>query len=84
MKILKGDVLLIKSNTIVTPHWLQKIVVSAYSDETIGTVMPFSDSIKFLSDIIPNTTNVKLNPNETSYLIENISEHLKPEIRLSR
>ncbi len=76
----EGDVLLIKSNTIVTPHWLQKMVVSAYSDEKIGTVTPFSDSIKFLSDIIPKTTHDKLNPNETAFLIENVSEHLKPEI----
>ena len=77
----EGDVVLIKSNTIVSNHWLQKMVVAAYSNEKIGTVIPFSDNIKFLSDIITKTIGVKLNPNEIAYLIENVSEHLKPEIK---
>ena len=81
IKNTKGDILVLKSNIIVTAHWLQKLIVTAYSDDTIGTVIPFSDSIKFLSKLVPNTTNVKLKPNETSYLLENISEHSKPEIR---
>ena len=80
IKSSKSDILLIKSNTLVTAHWLQKMVVAAYSGENIGTVIPFSDAFKFLSDIIPETTNVKLKPNEIASLIENISEHLKPEV----
>ena len=75
-----GDLLIIKSGTIVTAHWLQKMVVAAYSDEKIGTVIPFSNSVKFLSDVISQTTKVQLKPNEIAYLIENVSERLKPKI----
>jgi len=76
-----GDILIIKSNTIVTSHWLQKMIVSAYSDEKIGTVIPLSNSFKFLLDTISQTTGIKeLNPDEIAYLIENVSEHQKSEI----
>ncbi len=80
IKNSNGDVLLINPSTVVTDHWLQKMVVAAYSDEKIGTVMPFSNSVKFLCDIISKTTNLELKPNEIAALVENVSEHLKPEI----
>ncbi len=78
IKNSKDDILLIKSNIIVTPRWLQKMVVAAYSDEKIGTVIPLSN--KFLSDIISKTFGVQqTEPNEINFLIETVSEHLKPE-----
>jgi GT2 family glycosyltransferase len=44
MKNSKGDVVLLNSDTIVTPKWLQKLVVAAYSNESIGTVTPLSNA----------------------------------------
>ena len=78
IKNSKEDILLIKSNIIVTPRWLQKMVVAAYSNEKIGTVIPLSN--KFLSDIISNTFDIQqMKPNEINFLIEIVSKHLKPE-----
>lgn len=39
-----GDIVLLNSDTIVTPKWLQKLVVTAYSNEQIGTVTPLSNA----------------------------------------
>ena len=82
IKNSKNDILLIdNNNTLFTTRWLQKIVVAAYSDEKIGTVSPLSNSAKFISETIAETTNnQQLEPNEIAYLIENVSEHLRPEI----
>ena len=40
----EGDVVLLNSDTVVTPKWLQKLVLAAYSDNKIGTVTPFSNA----------------------------------------
>ena len=78
IKNSNDDILLIKSNIIVTPRWLQKIVVAAYSDEEIGTAIPLST--KFLSDVILKTFDgQQREPYEINFLIETASEHLKPE-----
>ena len=75
------DVIILKSGVRVTVHWLQKLLVAAYSNEKIGVVSPLSDSVKFLEDILSKNTRLQnLKPDEISYLIENISEHIKPEI----
>lgn len=66
---------------LFTKRWLQKIVTTAYSDEKIGIISPLSNTTKFISDIIAETTNnQQLEPNEIAYLIESVSEHLRPEI----
>ena len=71
----EGDVVLLNSDTIVTPKWLQKLVVSAYSDERIGTVTPFSNA----SDIsVPemgknNEIPEFLTLNEMASLVEKVS-----------
>ncbi|MDD3984512.1 MAG: glycosyltransferase [Methanobacterium sp.] len=81
IKISKGDVVLIKNNIVVTNRWLQKMVIAAYSDEKIGTVTPLCNHSKFFSDIIAEIIGVQqLKPDEIAFLIENVSEHLKPEI----
>ncbi len=81
IKNSKGDILLIKSNVVVTSRWLEELLVAAYSDEKIGTVIPLSNSDKFLSNIIADTTGFKqLKPDATAFLIESVSEHSKPEI----
>lgn len=43
------DVLLLNSDTVVTNYWLDKIVETAYSDITIGTVTPFSNNATICS-----------------------------------
>ena len=44
IKNSKGDVILLNSDTIVSPKWLQKLIIAAYSTERIGTVTPFSNA----------------------------------------
>lgn len=38
------DVILLNSDTIVTPFWIQKILFLAYSQDNIGTITPFSNA----------------------------------------
>lgn len=38
------DVVLLNSDTEVTPRWLQKLTVAAYSDSKVATVTPFSNA----------------------------------------
>lgn len=80
IKKSKGDVVLIKSNVIVTGHWLQKMVVAAYYNKKIGTVTPLSNHDKFLSDLTTQNIIHQIKPDEIASLVENASEHLKPEI----
>ena len=81
LKESKEDILILKSGVKVTDSWLQKLLVAAYSNDRIGIVSPLTDSVKFLSDIISKDISLQnLKPDEISYLIENISEHIKPEI----
>lgn len=39
-----NDVVLLNSDTIVTPRWLSKMVTAAYSDSTIATATPLSSA----------------------------------------
>jgi glycosyltransferase involved in cell wall biosynthesis/GT2 family glycosyltransferase len=82
IKNSKGDILLINNNNIsLTRRWLQKMEIAAYSDEKIGTVSPLFNFTQFLLYNIAKTSNNQpLKPNEIANLIENASEHLKPEI----
>lgn len=45
----KNDVVLLNSDTVVTRGWLEKMVVCAYSNETIGTVTPLSNNATLCS-----------------------------------
>jgi glycosyltransferase involved in cell wall biosynthesis len=81
IKNSKGDVVLIKSDVLVTTRWLQKMLVTAYSNEMIGTVVPLLDFNEILSNIIAdNLTVQKLELNELVFLVEELSGHLRPEI----
>ncbi|OED29867.1 glycosyltransferase [Methanosphaera sp. WGK6] len=44
IKASNGDVVLLNSDTIVTPKWLSHIILTAYSKHNIATVTPFSNS----------------------------------------
>lgn len=71
-----NDVLLLNSDTVVTNHWLDKIVGAAYSDETIGSVTPFSNNATICSyprfcvdNELPN--QIKLNELSEVFATEN-------------
>ena len=51
MKVSKNDVILLNSDTEVTPHWLDKIIKCAYSEKMIATVTPLSNNATLASVI---------------------------------
>ncbi|MEW9991032.1 glycosyltransferase [Clostridium butyricum] len=44
------DIILLNSNVIVTEEWLEKLYECAYSDETIGAVVPLSNNWSFSNE----------------------------------
>lgn len=54
-----NDVVLLNSDTIVTPHWLSGLASIAYSSESIGTVTAMSDNAGAFSFPIANQLNEK-------------------------
>ncbi|MGL5271785.1 MAG: glycosyltransferase [Selenomonadaceae bacterium] len=52
MKIASGsEILLLNSDTIVTPHWLEQLVYALYSDEKIGAVSCVTNSCSNMQQI---------------------------------
>ncbi|HVF35721.1 MAG TPA: glycosyltransferase [Candidatus Saccharimonadia bacterium] len=49
MKRSKGDVVLLNSDTVVTPGWLERLVACAASDARIATITPFSNNAEICS-----------------------------------
>jgi len=43
MRETDGDIVLLNSDTIVTPHWMEKLIDAAYSSADVGTVTPLSN-----------------------------------------
>jgi len=77
IKLTENDVVLLNSDTIVTPHWLSHIVYCAYSSNVIGTVTPFSNA----SDIsIPEFDYKDFNAiNTSAYRLDKLSYNLNME-----
>lgn len=77
IQLTENDVVLLNSDTIVTPHWLSHIVYCAYSSNEIGTVTPFSNA----SDIsIPEFDYKDFNAiNNSSYKLDKLSYNLNME-----
>jgi GT2 family glycosyltransferase/glycosyltransferase involved in cell wall biosynthesis len=78
-----GDVVILDNNTVVTSKWLQKLVVASYSDEKIGTVIPFSNAAGAFS--VPevgkkNGLPVFLTLDGMASLVEKISNNINMEI----
>lgn len=83
MKLSKNDVLLLNSDTIVTPRWLEKIKECAYSQEMVATVTPLSNNATLAS--VPNIFEKNelpkdLSLNEMSNIVEECSYNEYPEI----
>ncbi|MEI7579999.1 MAG: glycosyltransferase [bacterium] len=83
MRATTNDVILLNSDTEVTPGWLEKLEIAAYSQLNIATVTPLSNNATICS--IPNFCEDNTLPagyslNEFSALIERFSLRLYPEI----
>ena len=77
------DVVFLNSDTIVTPRWLEKLQNCAYTDETIATVTPLSNSATICSvptfcedNILPSGVSV----NDMAELVETCSLKQYPTI----
>ena len=83
LKISQNDVILLNSDTIVTPKWLQKLIFCAYSKKDIGTVTPvannsgaFSVPVTGINNVIP----VELGINGMANIIEKSSKRVFMEV----
>ena len=73
----ENDVVIIDKNTVLTPHWLSKLVISAYKDDRIATVSTLTnksdllthENSKLLTDSIQISGNLN-NLNDLSKKIE--------------
>ncbi|MCK9152235.1 glycosyltransferase [Methanobacterium alcaliphilum] len=78
MKISKGDVVILNSDTIVTPKWLPKLIIAAYSDERIATVTPLTNassvSVPEMGEDNPIPEFLSLD--EMAHLVEKASENI--------
>ena len=73
-----NDVVILNSDTIVTPKWLEKLTIAAYSNKKIATVTPFSNNAGAFS--VPNMNKKNKIPknlgiNGMARLIEKTSKH---------
>ena len=55
--IEQGDVILLNSDTIVPPGFIDRLAAAAHSSADIGTVTPLSNNGEFTSFPIPNISN---------------------------
>lgn len=83
MNFSNNDVILLNSDTEVTPKWLEKLIKCAYSNERIATVTPLTNNGTICS--VPNfcedndiPTNISLN--EYAEIVEQVSFKLYPDL----
>ena len=62
--IKQDDVILLNSDTIVPPGFINRLAAAAYSSPNIGTVTPLSNNGEFTSFPTPNTSNPLCSPDE--------------------
>jgi GT2 family glycosyltransferase len=77
------DIVLLNSDTIVTPNWLEKLILAAYSNTNVGTVTPLTNNGTICS--VPNWLEENEIPEgydilSFSSLIENISLRKYPMV----
>ena len=78
LKNSENDVVILNSDTIVTPKWLEKLTIAAYSDKKIATATPFSNNAGAFS--VPKMNKKNLIPenmgiNGMANLVEKASNH---------
>ena len=83
MKESKNDVVLLNSDTEVTPRWLDKMIECAYSSDDIATVTPLSNNATLASVpkiFEPNDLPEGMSLDEMGELVEKCSYNHYPEI----
>ena len=78
----QGDVVLLNSDTLVPPRWLENLVRTAYSEEMIGTVTPLSDNAGAFSAPVVGEANPlpgALSVDEAGRLVGRFGLRLAPE-----
>lgn len=79
----KNDVVLLNSDTLVTPGWLDKLRICAYSSSNIATVTPLSNNATLASvpkSFEPNDLPTGYSLEEMGELVEKSSYNHYPEI----
>jgi glycosyltransferase involved in cell wall biosynthesis/GT2 family glycosyltransferase len=83
MRETSSDVVLLNSDTIVTPRWIEKLIDAAYSSGDVGTVTPLSNHATLCS--IPQPFEENLLPTgfdaaSFSAIVENVSQRSYPRV----
>jgi glycosyltransferase involved in cell wall biosynthesis/GT2 family glycosyltransferase len=83
MRETDGDVVLLNSDTIATPRWMEKLIEAAYSSGDVGTVTPLSNHATLCS--VPRPFEENLLPTgfdaaSFAAVVENVSERTYPRI----
>jgi glycosyltransferase involved in cell wall biosynthesis len=83
MRETSSDVVLLNSDTIVTPRWIEKLIDAGYSSGDVGTVTPLSNHATLCS--IPRPFEENLLPAgfdaaSFSAIVENVSQRSYPRI----
>ncbi|MDO8870920.1 MAG: glycosyltransferase [Methanobacteriaceae archaeon] len=80
MKSTEGDIVLLNSDTIVTPKWLTKLVVAAYSEKQIGTVTALSNAAGAFSIPGIKTGHPQLKIEDVANLVEKVAVNKYMEV----
>ncbi len=81
MAISNRDVVLLNSDTLVTPGWLQKLKNCMASDSRIGTITPFSNNAEICSfPLFCKNNPVPENPDLVAQAIAATTQPMYPEI----
>jgi glycosyltransferase involved in cell wall biosynthesis/GT2 family glycosyltransferase len=83
MRETASDVVLLNSDTIVTPRWIEKLIDAAYSSGDVGTVTPLSNHATLCS--VPRPFEENLLPTgfdaaSFAAVVENVSQRSYPRI----
>ena len=83
MRETTADVVLLNSDTIVTPRWIEKLIEAAYSSGDVGTVTPLSNHATLCS--VPRAFEENLLPTgfdaaSFAAIVEKVSQRSYPRI----
>lgn len=75
---ISSDLIILNCFSEVTPNWLNKLIITAYSNEDVDMVTPISNSL--ISDSYYIEKNFILTNEGLSLLINKINDSIKPKI----